>query len=45
MYPIYDHPDIESELRTGYPSWTDLDVEEEFDEDSLYEERREEDLW
>lgn len=45
MYPIYDHPDVERVLRTGYPSRSELDVEEEFDEDSLYDERREDDLF
>lgn len=45
MYPILEHPDIECALRTGYPSWSEMDVEEEFDEDSLYDERREDDLF
>lgn len=48
-----DHPDIESALRTGYPRGVkDLDVEDDVqeiedlggyhNEDTLYEERREE---
>lgn len=52
MYPMIEHPDIESALRTGYPSWihnrdfdVDDDEEYDFDEDVLYQERREDDLW
>ena len=43
MYPLIDHPEVEWIERTGYPS--DMqegdEVEEEFDEDAAYEERRE----
>ena len=56
MYPMLEHPDIECALRTGYPSWKrDLDVDDDGDydeyldgyhnEDTLYEERRERELW
>jgi hypothetical protein len=41
MYPMLEHPDITCALRTGYPSWMQEDNEEEYDEDALYEERRE----
>ena len=49
-----EHPEIERCLRTGYPSWVDLDVDEDdaedeyldgySNEDSIYEARREEEL-
>ena len=56
MYPLRDHPDIECALRTGYPSWMrDLDVDDDgdedeyldgyYNEDALYEERRDERGW
>ena len=42
MYPILEHPEITRVLRTGYPSrMQECDPEEEYDEDALYEERRE----
>lgn len=43
MYRGLDHPEIEWCLRTGYPSWMqEGDTREEYDEDSAYEESREE---
>lgn len=56
MYHILEHPDITSALRTGYPSYVrDLDVDDDecedeyldgyYNEDTLYEERRERELW
>ncbi len=39
-----EHPEIECCLRTGYPSWQQ-EGEHEEDEDSLYEERRERELF
>lgn len=41
MYPMLEHPEIGWALRTGYPSWMQEEDQEEFDEDALYEERRE----
>ena len=42
MYPVLEHPEITCALRTGYPSWMQEGCqEEEYDEDALYEERRE----
>lgn len=42
---MIEHPEIGWIRRTGYPSWM-LEVdEEEFDEDSMYEEERERDLF
>ena len=42
MYPILEHPEIGYALRTGHPSWMqEGDTKEEFDEDALFEERRE----
>lgn len=41
MYPILEHPEISHALRTGYPSWMQEDVQEDFDEDAAFEERRE----
>ncbi len=36
MIQLPDHPDIESALRTGYPSWIkDLDVEDEDEDEEL----------
>lgn len=40
---MLEHPEIGWIERTGYPSWMQEDDQEEFDEDALYEERREED--
>lgn len=37
-----EHPEIECCLRTGYPSWQQEGEEPEVDEDTAYEERREE---
>lgn len=44
MYPMLEHPDISSALRTGYPSHIQEDDREEYDEDALVDERRE-DYW
>lgn len=41
MYPILEHPEITCALRTGYPSQIQDCDQEEYDEDALYEERRE----
>lgn len=38
---MLEHPEIECALRTGYPSWMQETEDEEYDEDALYEERRE----
>lgn len=44
MYPMLEHPEITCAIRTGYPSWMqEGDHDEEYDEDALYEERREAD--
>lgn len=44
MHELLEHPEIGYCLRTGYPSWMqEDDQEEEYDEDALYEERREAD--
>lgn len=40
---MLEHPEIGWIERTGYPSWMQEDDQEEFDEDALYEERREAD--
>lgn len=46
MHEMLEHPDITCALRTGYPrrrrrSWImEDDCEEQYDEDALYEERR-----
>jgi hypothetical protein len=45
MWGFPDHPEIECCLRTGYPSWMQEGDTQEIDEDSLYEERRERDLF
>ena len=45
MYPVLEHPEIDWTLRTGYPSWMQEGDQEEFDEDALYDERREGELW
>ena len=44
-FEIPDHPEIACIERTGYPSWMQEGEEPEIDEDSLYEERRERDLF
>jgi hypothetical protein len=49
-FEIPDHPEIACIERTGYPSWMqeeDEDYERDFwgDEDRLYEERRERELF
>lgn len=42
MYQMLEHPEIGHIQRAGYPSWMqDNNHEEEYDEDALYEERRE----
>lgn len=42
MYEMLEHPEVTCALRTGYPSWMQEDDHvEEYDEDALYEERRE----
>lgn len=39
---MLQHPEIDWIERTGYPSWMqEDDHEEEYDEDALYDERRE----
>lgn len=38
---MLQHPEIDWIERTGYPSWMQEEPEEEYDEDALYEERRE----
>ena len=38
------HPEIDWIERTGYPSWMQ-ETDDEYDEDALYEERRERDLF
>lgn len=47
MYPMIEHPEISCAIRTGYPSWMQEDNEQdyEYDEDALYEERRERELF
>lgn len=47
MYGILEHPEIGWCQRTGYPSWMQEDNEQdnEYDEDALYEERRERELF
>ena len=45
MYRDLEHPEITWIERTGYPSWMqEGDAQEEYDEDSAYEERREEEM-
>lgn len=39
-----EHPEIECCLRTGYPSWMQEGDEPEYDEDAIYEARREEEM-
>ena len=45
MYRGLEHPEITWIERTGYPSWMQEGDAQEYDEDSLYEERRERDLF
>ena len=45
MWGCPDHPEITWIERTGYPSWMQEGDTQEYDEDSLYEERRERDLF
>lgn len=46
MYRDLEHPEISVALRTGYPSWMqENDQQEEFDEDALYDEQRDEMLF
>ena len=41
---MLQHPEIDWIERTGHPSWMQEDVhDEEYDEDALYDERREAD--
>lgn len=44
MRQLLDHPEIEWALRTGHPSWMQEGDREEYDEDALVDERRE-DYW
>ena len=44
MYPVLEHPEIGHIQRTGYPSWMqENDHDGEYDEDALFDERREAD--
>lgn len=45
MYRDLQHPEIDWIERTGYPSWMQESEEPEIDEDSLYDERQERDLF
>lgn len=45
MWGCPDHPETTWIERTGYPSWMQEGDTQEYDEDSLYEERRERDLF
>ena len=45
MYRDLEHPEITCALRTGYPSWMQENEEYEVDEDALYEERRDRELF
>jgi hypothetical protein len=40
-----EHPEIEWMERTGYPSWMQEKEEPEYDEDALYDESRERELF
>ena len=40
-----EHPEITRCLRTGYPSWKQERVEDDYDEDALYDERRDSELF
>jgi hypothetical protein len=46
MYPMLEHPEIGWIERTGYPSWMQENNhdEDEYDEDAIYDERREREL-
>ena len=41
---MIQHPEIDWIERTGYPSWMQEGDTQEYDEDSAYEERREEEM-
>lgn len=46
MYPMIEHPEIGHIQRTGYPGWmADDESAGAYDEDALYEERRERELF
>ena len=45
MYRCLQHPEIDWIERTGYPSWMQDREEYEEDEDALYDERRERELF
>ena len=45
MYRDLEHPEITRCLRTGYHSWRQEREAPEYDEDALYEERREAELF
>ena len=45
MYRDLEHPEITRCLRTGYPSWMQENDEDEEDEDALYDECRERELF
>ena len=45
MYRDLEHPEVSWALRTGYPSWMQENDECEEDEDALYDERREAELF
>ena len=46
MYPMLQHPEIDWIERTGYPSWMQEEEScEEYDEDAIFEERRESGLF
>ena len=44
-FEIPDHPEIACIERTGYPSWMQEREDFERDEDRLYEERRESEMF
>ena len=45
MFRDLEHPEVTMALRTGYPSWMQERDDCEYDEDALYEERRERDIF
>lgn len=45
MWGCLEHPEIAWIERTGYPSWMQEGDTQEIGEDSLYEERRERELF
>lgn len=48
MYKDLEHPEITCALMTGYPSWMQEDddiLDDENYEDSLYDERREDEMF